>query len=158
MRARENIRVGFRTFCRRAGLKITRQRAEVFGELARTDEHPDAAVLHRRVRRRLPSLSLDTVYRVLRDLERHRLVARVGGEGRHAHFDANPAPHQHFVCVACGRVLDFVSPAFKRLAPPPAARRLGTPLALRVEVRGLCRACLRTGGRRRKRRKEVRGA
>jgi Fur family peroxide stress response transcriptional regulator len=62
--------------CRRSGLRITHQRTEVFRELARSAAHPDAETLYLWVRRRVPTISRDTVYRTLVALEARGLVRK----------------------------------------------------------------------------------
>ena len=49
----------FADVCRRRGLKVTRQRLEIFRELASTDAHPTAEEIFNRVRLQLPLVSLD---------------------------------------------------------------------------------------------------
>ena len=51
--------------CRQAGLKVTPQRIAVYRELLTTQEHPSAEILHRKLRKKFPSISLDTVNRTL---------------------------------------------------------------------------------------------
>jgi len=138
---------GFTALCRAEGLKVTHQRTEIYRELARTDEHPDALAIYRRVRRRIPSISFDTVYRALRLLENKGVIRRVGTPADSAQFDANRETHHHFVCSACGAVRDFRCTAFDALEAPAAARQIGTPDSLRVEVRGVCAACARRRAR-----------
>ena len=55
----------FKSACVKAGVKLTVQRIEIFRELASTDKHPDADKVFNRVRKKIPSISLDTVYRTL---------------------------------------------------------------------------------------------
>ncbi len=62
--------------CRGQGMKVTRQRMEVFRELAGTEEHPDAETLYQSVRERVPAISRDTVYRTLASLEGQGLVRK----------------------------------------------------------------------------------
>lgn len=133
--------------CRRAGLRLTRQRTEIYRELARTEEHPDAETIHRRVRRRIPGVSCDTVYRTLRTLEDTGVVARVGARLDRARFDANMGQHHHFVCTRCGLIRDFDSAAFDQLRAPADVGRFGSPESVHVEVRGLCAACGRRAAR-----------
>ena len=59
----------FAAECRDKHIKATHQRMEILRELASTGEHPDAETIFKRVRRRIPAVSLDTVYRTLRMLE-----------------------------------------------------------------------------------------
>ncbi|HOW98143.1 MAG TPA: transcriptional repressor [Kiritimatiellia bacterium] len=131
----------FAAACRRAGLKTTPQRAEIYRELARTEEHPDAETLYRRVRKRLPSLSLDTVYRTLRMLEGRGIVSRMGTIRERARYDANTERHHHFVCTRCGLVGDFHCEALDTFPPPVEAGTMGRVDSIHVELRGVCRAC-----------------
>ncbi|MBC8317138.1 MAG: transcriptional repressor, partial [Desulfobulbaceae bacterium] len=55
----------FEKACRKANLKITHQRLEIFRELAKALDHPSAESLYKRLQKKLPTLSLDTVYRTL---------------------------------------------------------------------------------------------
>jgi len=90
---------------RAPGLRRTRQRRIILEVVRATDAHPTAASVYRRVRRRLPRVSLATVYRNLRTLAAEGFVAeRADPSG--ARFDGNTAPHDHFTCVACGRIYD----------------------------------------------------
>src|SRR3989449_8037823 len=57
---------------RARGLRLTRQRRIILEVVRTTDAHPTAASVYRRVRRRLPRVSLATVYRNLRTLAGRR--------------------------------------------------------------------------------------
>ena len=67
----------FRKVCGGRGSRITSQRRQVFREVAGTDEHPDADAILRRVCKRVPKISLDTVSRILCRLEDEGLISRV---------------------------------------------------------------------------------
>ena len=131
----------FIKMCRKVGLKATHQRAEIYRELARTDEHPDAETVFRRVRRRIPAISLDTVYRTLRLMEEKGTILRVVSLGDRTRFDANTEQHHHFVCRECGAVKDFDSEGLNDLRAPPEAAALGTVESFQVELRGICVPC-----------------
>lgn len=126
---------------RRQGLKATRQRAEILRELASTGEHPDAETIHGRVRRRIPAISLDTVYRTLRMFEERGVIARVVALGDRARFDADTGRHHHFVCVRCGRVADLPSGVFDSFRLPPEVVAADSLDGARIEVRGVCARC-----------------
>lgn len=126
---------------KRCGIRATRQRVEILRELAGTRAHPDAETIWKAVRQRLPGLSLDTVYRTLKTLVEAGAAARVGALKDRARYEANTAPHHHFVCRACGQVLDFQSADFDRVSPPPGVRKMGRVESIYVELRGVCRAC-----------------
>jgi Fur family peroxide stress response transcriptional regulator len=127
-----------------AGVKRTPQRLEIFAEVARAGDHPDAETVYRGVRKRLPTLSLDTVYRTLWRLVDLGLLTTLGLPRARVRFDANLRPHHHFVCTHCGRARDFYSPAFDALEIPAAVRAWGRVDRTLVEVRGRCARCAKT--------------
>jgi Fur family peroxide stress response transcriptional regulator len=130
-----------RAAAREAGLRLTHQRMEVFREVASTEDHPDAETVFRGVRKRIPTVSLDTVYRTLWLLEGLGLVATLGPRRERARFDANFTAHHHFTCERCGLVRDFEYEEYDRLGVPPEVKRLGPVSRVSVEVRGVCREC-----------------
>jgi Fur family transcriptional regulator, peroxide stress response regulator len=135
----------FSAVCSRFGIKTTHQRAEIYRELARTDEHPDAETIYARVRKRIPAISLDTVYRTLRLLEKKGLILRVGSLSEKTRFDANTDPHHHFVCTGCGFMGDFYNDGWNHLPIPSDVDGMGTVNSIHIELRGLCKACQKKG-------------
>lgn len=127
---------------RASGLKLTHQRLEILRELAGNHEHPDAESLFRAVRGRVPTVSLDTVYRTLWLLHGLGLITTLGARREGIRFDTNLERHHHFVCVRCGLVRDFVSADLNALPIPPSLHDLGAAHEARVEVRGVCHTCL----------------
>ena len=97
--------------------------------------------MFRAVRGRLPSVSLDTVYRTLWLLNDLGLVASLGPRREGIRFDANLDRHHHFLCERCGLVRDFESAELNALRVPAAVRALGSVRGVHVEVRGLCGRC-----------------
>lgn len=127
--------------CRSRGVKVTPQRLEIFKELATAVDHPDAEQIFQRVRKRLATISLDTVYRSLWLLNDLGLVATLGVPHDRNRFDANLSRHHHFICRQCGYTRDFYSKSLDQLPLPDAVAELGRVEAAQVEVRGLCRRC-----------------
>lgn len=131
----------FGTACRNAGLKLTHQRMEVFREVAQTEEHPSAEAIYDRVRKRIPSISLDTVYRTLITLEKLGVISRVNVLCDRTRFDANMSPHHHVVCTSCGMVRDFDSPEADALPIPEEVKSWGEVKSVHVELRTICSGC-----------------
>jgi Fur family peroxide stress response transcriptional regulator len=131
----------FRAAARQAGVKLTHQRLEIFRELASSLEHPDAETVLRGVRARMPTVSLDTVYRTLWMLNDLGLITTLGPRRGTVRFDANLRHHHHYVCVRCGLTRDFESAALDGLRVPRAVRTFGSVDDTHVEVRGTCAEC-----------------
>jgi Fur family transcriptional regulator, peroxide stress response regulator len=131
----------FESAIRGAGIKMTPQRLEIFRQTAATTTHPDIETIHREVRKTMPGVSLDTVYRALALFAELGLVSTVQPQGHHIRFDANISPHHHFVCSNCGAALDFEDRDFDNLRIPKSASALGRVVSRHVELRGLCAPC-----------------
>lgn len=136
---------------RTRGLRLTGPRRIVLEVVRGTDAHPTAEWVHRMVRRRLPRVSLGTVYRNLRLLVAEGLVHEMPGP--HARFDGNLDRHHHFTCTSCGRIVDVDGP----LCDPPTRAVSARVAALtgltithhRIEFFGRCPGCRPVTGRRR---------
>lgn len=131
----------FRQACIESGVKVTHQRLEIYRELALSGEHPDAETVYRRVRRRIPTISRDTVYRNLKMLSEHGLISIVGMSNERLRFDANMESHHHFVCIRCGLIRDFCSEHLRSLEFPKEVAAFGKPVSLHLEVKGVCATC-----------------
>jgi Fur family peroxide stress response transcriptional regulator len=131
----------FQEASRRAGVKLTHQRLEIFREIAASGEHPSADSVYQGVRERVPTVSRDTVYRTLWLLHDLGLVTTLGPRRDSVRFDANLSPHHHYVCLGCGLAEDFENPAFDALNVPATVKSFGSVTGTQVEVRGLCKAC-----------------
>ena len=101
---------------RARGKRLTRPRRLILDLVRGTDAHPSAAVVYREVRRHLPRVSLATVYRNLRMLAAEGLLSERAEAGG-TRFDGNTDPHDHFTCVACGRIYDVPPLGARRVAP-----------------------------------------
>lgn len=125
--------------CRASGMRVTHQRLEIFREVAKSGEHPDADTIFQGVRKRLPTVSQDTVYRTLASLEEMRLVSRVDPIRGGARYDANCDKHHHFICVKCGSISDI----YLQYEPPlpEGIENLGDVESLHLQVRGVCQNC-----------------
>lgn len=128
---------------RTGGLRLTHQRLEVTRELAADDTHPDVEKIYKGVRKRVPTISLDTVYRTVAALVELGLVNRVNAMPGPTRYDANTDEHHHFVCTRCGRILDIASAGLDDLGVPEEAASLGTVESVKVQLRGICRECER---------------
>jgi Fur family peroxide stress response transcriptional regulator len=140
-------RVGsFTQGLRENGMRLTHQRLEVVREIAGTDEHPDVESIYRGVRDRVPTISLDTVYRTLAALADLGLISRVTATPGPARYDANTSRHHHFVCTRCGLVRDVVNPDLDQMRAIDQTAALGTVHSVEVQLRGVCRGCERSDG------------
>ena len=92
------------------GLRYTAQRAAVFGCLDRLKSHPTVEEVYRGVRRRLPRISLATVYKALEALVAAGLATRLTGGDGSARYDATGHEHYHLRDTRTGQLCDLSTP------------------------------------------------
>lgn len=126
---------------RESGLRLTHQRLEVAREIASSSAHPDTETIYQSVRRRVPTISLDTVYRTLAALEELGLIHRVEAMAGAARYDPNLDRHHHFVCTRCGRIRDVYSDSLDELEVPESASEVGRVESITVQLNGVCGEC-----------------
>jgi Fe2+ or Zn2+ uptake regulation protein len=129
------------TALRDRGQRVTPQRLMVARVMSDLDRHVTAETVFDEVRRRMPGVSLPTVYATLDLLEGVGLIDRVTTERGAVIYDPRTDEHHHLVCRRCGAIMDVEAPvAAGDLLD--AARSAGfAPDHAQVVVRGLCSAC-----------------
>lgn len=121
---------------------MTRQRRMILDELRRTSSHPTADEVYSAVRRKLPRISLGTVYRNLEMLAESGFIERIEATPQRR-YDADLEPHVHLRCRKCGCVEDIADSeaTARQLSQRPEQDHGFEILATRVEYIGLCPAC-----------------
>ena len=89
-----------------AGLRMTRQRQEVYRILVKERNHPTANEVYMRIKDRLPSISLATVYNCLEALVQHGIIRQVNFERESSRYCPNLSEHGHFHDSATGVIHD----------------------------------------------------
>lgn len=87
--------------------RMTRQRQVILEELKNVSLHPTAHEVYRKVRRRLPRISLGTVYRNLETLSKLGIVSKLELGGSQKRFDVHSEAHYHVRCTNCGSLNDI---------------------------------------------------
>ena len=86
--------------------RMTTQRKVILEELRKVDTHPSADEVYEMVRKRLPRISLGTVYRNLEILSERGEIQKLELGCTLKRFDGVAENHYHIRCVDCGRVVD----------------------------------------------------
>jgi Fur family ferric uptake transcriptional regulator len=85
---------------------MTRQRKVILEELRKVNTHPSADEVYELVRKRLPRISLGTVYRNLEILSESGDIQKLEPGWSLKRFDGDPSEHCHIRCVRCDRIAD----------------------------------------------------
>jgi Fur family peroxide stress response transcriptional regulator len=121
----------------RSGFRFTAQREHVYAVLLQHRDHPTAEQVFIRAKRKMPDISMATVYNCLDALVKCRLVRQVTLERGAARFCSNMREHCHFYCDSCDRVFDVDLPGEVRIGLPAgfAAERFD------IAIHGRCAKC-----------------
>ena len=122
-------------------MRMTQQRAVILEELAKVTSHPTADEVYDLVRRRMPKISLGTVYRNLDLLSNSGEILRIHSGGTQRRYDATVATHYHVCCSECGRIDDLDMPPLKKLERT-ARKECGYQISGHwLMFQGVCPAC-----------------
>ncbi len=122
-------------------MRMTRQRQVILEELRKTCTHPGADEIYSLVRRRLPRISLGTVYRNLEVLAELGEIQKIETGGTLKRFDGNPEAHYHIRCASCKRVVDAPVERLDDIEVILSGKTDFQILGHRLEFIGLCPHC-----------------
>jgi Fur family transcriptional regulator, peroxide stress response regulator len=135
-------RAAFENACREAGLRLTHQRLEIYSELAFARDHPTAEMIHQRIRKKIPTISLDTVYRTLATLAHHGLINKIETVESQARFEVKIMRHHHVTCRKCNKITDFQWESLEDVSLPVEISRWGRIENKNVVAYGTCSQCM----------------
>ena len=121
---------------------LTRQREAVLQVIRESENHLTASEIFEAARKRLPSISYATVYNSLKYLRETGLVHEIsfGGAGA-SRYDRETARHDHAICTACGKLVDFDLTGMSELVRAAARKTRFQPESIHLTLRGLCPDC-----------------
>src|SRR5512140_643626 len=105
----------FRELCRAHGLAMTHQRQVIYETLISMPGHPSPEEVFDRVRKKIPAISLATVYKTIHTFVDSGILNEVSLHHGSLRVDHNMVPHHHFVCKECKSILDVDESAFEPL-------------------------------------------
>lgn len=117
------------------GLRMTRQRREVYKSLMANRVHPTAQDVFLEVKDKLPQISLATVYNCLEALTQHGIIRQVHFDRESCRYCPNLHEHGHFHDQSTGKIHDVTFKAGVKLEDvldlPPGTTISNIELTLR---------------------------
>ena len=135
----------FREYLRDRGLKYTDERWIMLRTAMRVDEHFEAEQILLAVRGAGIRIGKATVYRTLKLLVACGIVKEVHFSNKQVHYEHTYGqdPHDHMICRRCGRIIEFDASQVVRLRAQIAAELRFHALSHRLQIVGLCEACVK---------------
>jgi Fe2+ or Zn2+ uptake regulation protein len=88
-------------------IAVTPQRLAVMRALQSRRDHPTADLIYQEVRRHLPAISFNTVYKTLEILCQRGMVIKVNPLHAVARYDGVTGHHAHLICRQCHQIIDL---------------------------------------------------
>jgi Fur family ferric uptake transcriptional regulator len=129
-----------------SGLKVTLPRLKILelfqNSVASGERHLSADDVYRVLMNEHMDIGLATVYRVLTQFEQAGLLVRRNFESGKALYELNEGePHDHLLCLSCGKVEEFTDPQIYE-RQTEIAEKYGYVLHERaMSLYGLCTEC-----------------
>src|SRR5437762_11098080 len=130
----------FVALCRSHGLAATHQRRVIYATVASLHGHPSPELIYEKVKKKIPSISLATVYNNVRTFLASGMLREVSMHHGSLRVEPNNHEHHHLVCVRCKQITDLDP---EHLAPVRIKQRPRgfTVTRIAVDVMGICEAC-----------------
>jgi len=123
-------------------LSFTQQRRVVLEELYNIDNHLTADEIYFRVKKRMPRISIGTIYRNLTVLIELKLVDKIDTNlHTESHYEFHHDKHYHIICTKCLKIDDLEH--YRALSIEPTAEKIsGYKIKNHlVELYGICPNC-----------------
>ena len=125
-------------------VKYSRQREVIKDFLCTRKDHPTADMVYMNVRQQYPNISLGTVYRNLTLLTERGEIRKISVGDGVDHFDADTAPHNHFICKRCGSVIDLEMESIEHISESARQNFDGNIEGHVTYFYGLCGDCCKS--------------
>lgn len=120
--------------------RTTAQKSFIFGYLKSVKTHPSAEAVYKEVRKKLPSISQGTVYRVLNNFKEKGEIQAIDTKDT-VHFDADISDHAHFICENCQNVYDVYDECAHCGILKNRRTKVGKINHYKINFYGKCRNC-----------------
>ena len=89
-----------------AGFKPSLQRIAILEYLRTHFTHPTVDEIYEALSPSMSTLSKTTIYNTLRSFSQSGLALSLRLDEKTVHYDGDTAPHAHFICKDCGKIID----------------------------------------------------
>jgi len=119
--------------------RFTNQKKAILDYLKSVKTHPTAEKVYFEVRKKLPQISLGTVYRILNNLSEKKEIRTIPAEI--SHFDADTSSHAHYICKKCNQVFDIFNACKDCSILKDKKTKVGKVENYQIYFYGTCKKC-----------------
>ncbi len=127
-------------------MRYSKQREAIYKVVMESDDHPDAFMVHERVKKIISNISLGTVYRNLNTMSNDGIIKRIRIPDKNDKFDKTFYTHGHLYCESCGKVADIRN-YLSRGEISNIEKQTGFKITDgNFKIKGLCKDCMKKKG------------
>lgn len=133
----------FQEFLIKKGLKLTKERFAVLDQVFSFHGHFEPDQLYFRIKDSGLRVSRASVYRTLNLLVESGLVEKVSRTEKGTIYEHTfgHKHHDHLICEACGRIIEFYSAKIEQLQNEICRKNSFTGMSHTLEIKGYCQKC-----------------
>jgi Fur family ferric uptake transcriptional regulator len=124
-------------------IRLTTHRRIILEEIQKYHSHPTVDDIYNAVRKRIPDVSLGTVYRNLELLVQNGLIGKIESSSSKARYDYLTHKHYHIRCISCGKLQDTPIENSKEIENIAKKHTEYEILGHEIEFLGKCPKCQR---------------
>ena len=123
---------------KREGIRPSVQRLKILEFLEYNRIHPTVETIYEHLRSELPTISKTTIYNTLGLFVEKGLISHLTISGNDVRYDAEIAPHAHFLCRKCGKINDL-----EQILCPHIKKEIdGNHIdSIHLYLKGICKDC-----------------
>src|SRR5258708_3583238 len=121
----------FHSLCRKHKLAATHQRQVIYETVMSMHGHPSPELLYEKVKKKIPAISLATVYKNVRTFLDSGMLREVSVHHGSLKVEPNEHAHHHLVCIRCKQITDLNEESLGPLRIP-----IRMPLRIKERLRG----------------------
>ena len=122
-------------------MKYSVQRQTILEDVKERHDHPTAEMIYASVQRKVPNISLGTVYRNLNQLVEHGIIKKIATMQGGDRFDYKMEDHAHVHCTVCNQLFDLPYESLHAIDRTIEDETGYHVLSYDIVFRGICHEC-----------------
>jgi len=120
--------------------RLTSQKKIILNYLQNVCCHPSAEKIYAQVKKKLPQISLGTVYRILDGFKKNGVILELE-TSQQKRYDGDLSPHAHFICQKCGQLFDIFNISRECHILKNKKTKIGKINNYKIYFYGQCKKC-----------------
>lgn len=117
----------------------TIQKSAIMDYLKKVKIHPSAQKVYKEIKKKMPSISKGTVYRILNNFRENGQIQEIPTAV--ARYDGDNSLHAHFICLNCGGIADIYESCAGCQVLKKAKKKVGKIRYYQMHFYGVCKKC-----------------